>query len=158
ASTDAAGDLKLKAEWKNGLLLESQDEAFRVHVGGRTQFDIGWNGAPRAVQFGPGGTGELSDGADFRRATLRIDGTMYRILHRLVEYDCANNTINYNSPGSQPVGTPGFSEVSATLKELPFVGNFKMGFFDEPVGLTSLTSSRWLSFMERAPGIGSLNA
>jgi phosphate-selective porin OprO/OprP len=154
----SANEALLKAEWKNGLLLSSPDDAFQIHIGGRTQFDIGWNGAPKSVQFGPGGTGELSDGADFRRATLRIDGTMYRILDWVVEYDFANNTLNDNSPGAQPIGTPGFTEVSATLKDLPYVGRIKMGYFDEPIGLTTLNSSRNLSFMERAPGIGSLYA
>src|SRR5215471_6958964 len=51
----------LSASWKNGLQIESKDQAFRMHVGGTYAFDYGWNVASQAVQFGPGGIGELAD-------------------------------------------------------------------------------------------------
>src|SRR5262249_52971023 len=65
---EGEGSWPLTTSWKYGLELKSKDDEFKVHVGGRMQFDAGWNGASNAVQFGPGGTGEFQDGAFFRRA------------------------------------------------------------------------------------------
>ena len=69
---------RMHADWRDGLQIAAADEAFRVHVGGRLQFDSGWNAAGQAVQFGPGGIGELQDGADSHRRhdvrALRVGG------------------------------------------------------------------------------------
>src|SRR5262249_15050181 len=130
-------------------------DSFRFHVGGRAQFDVGWNAAGEAVQFGPGGTGPYQDGALFRRASLRVDGTMYQQINWVAEDDFCKNVDNDSGPGGQPIGAPGFTEVSATVTDLPLVGNVRAGFFKEPLGLSHLTSSRWLNFMERAPGVNS---
>lgn len=157
---DAAEESRpaLKAEWRNGLQIMSRDEAFRIHVGGNVQFDAGWNAASEAVEFGPGGIGELQDGATFRRASLRVDGTLYENISWLVEYDFANTIINDTESGPVPIGTTGFTEVSVTISSLPCVGNLRAGWMGEPLGLSALTSSRWLNFMERAPGINSFFA
>jgi hypothetical protein len=87
----------LSARWDNGLQFESADDSFRVHVGGNLAFDYGWNAASHAVQFGPGGTGELADGADFRYARIRIDGTMYQHFEWVAEFDFANSVNNDTS-------------------------------------------------------------
>jgi len=145
----------LKTEWKNGFVVTSPDEDFRIHIGGRLQFDAGWDAASHAVQSGPGGIGELQDGATFRRASLRVDGTMYENISWLVEYDFANPIINDTESGSTPIGTTGFSEAWVTISALPVVGNLRVGWIGEPAGLTYSTSSRWLDFMERSPGINS---
>src|SRR4029077_7097915 len=49
----------MTAYWKDGLQIESQNEIFRVHVGGTLQVDSGWNAVSQAVESGPGGIGEL---------------------------------------------------------------------------------------------------
>ena len=125
--------------------------------GGRAQFDSGWNIASQAVQFGPGGTGDLQDGALFRRARLRIDGTMYQWIDWVVEFDFANDVENDSSPGIQPIGSPSFTNVWIGFNEIPYVGTVRAGWLKEPIGFQHLTSSRWYNFMESSPGIGSLN-
>jgi phosphate-selective porin OprO/OprP len=145
----------LTATWKNGLQISSADDAYRVHIGGQFQFDAGVNSASDAVMFGPGGIGPLEDGATFRRATLRIDGTMYNQISWLVEYNFANTFDNDNGPDVQPIGSTAFTLVWATISELPIVGNLRLGYMKEPLGFSRLTSSRWLNFMERAPGVNS---
>jgi phosphate-selective porin OprO/OprP len=149
--------LKMSAKWDNGLVIETKDKDFQVHVGGRAQFDSGWNSASQAVQFGPGGTGELQDGALFRRARLRIDGTMYQWIDWVVEFDFANDVENDASPGSQPIGSPSFTNVWIGFNEIPYVGTVRAGWLKEPIGFQHLMSSRWYNFMESSPGIGSLN-
>jgi phosphate-selective porin OprO/OprP len=150
-------DWPLNAYWKYGLQIESKDDAFRVHVGGRLQFDYGWNAASQTVQFGPGGTGEFSDGAYFRRARLRIDGTMYEHFEWVAEFDFANDIENDTSSSPQTVGSPSFKDVWFGVNDLPYVGTLRVGWMREPIGFEHLTSSRWLNFMEHSPGTDSLN-
>jgi phosphate-selective porin OprO/OprP len=157
STEEGEGSWSLTASWKYGLEFKSKEDDFKVHVGGRMQFDAGWNAASDAVQFGPGGTGELQDGAVFRRATLRIDGTLYKHFEWAAEFDFANSTENDNSPTTQAVGTPSFTEVWFGANDVPLVGTVRVGLQKEPIGFEHLTSSRWLNFMERTPGSGSLN-
>src|SRR5262245_1038065 len=43
-------DLSMAGRWNNGMELATKDRAFRVHVGGRWQFDTSWFSADQAVQ------------------------------------------------------------------------------------------------------------
>jgi hypothetical protein len=61
--------------WNHGLELRTEDESFRVHVGGRTQFDAGWFAVDEDVQQNINHPYE--NGVDFRRARLRVDGRMH---------------------------------------------------------------------------------
>lgn len=154
--SDRSTNWPLTASWNNGLHFASADDTFRVHVGGRLQFDAGWNAASQAVQFGPGGTGELADGAYFRRARVRIDGTMYSHLEWVAEFDFANAVDNDNASTPQPIGSPSFTDVWIGVNDLPAVGTMRIGWMKEPIGLEHMTSASWLPFMERTPGSDSL--
>jgi phosphate-selective porin OprO and OprP len=153
AKVDSSSPWLLQATWNHGLMLESPDEVFRVHVGGRLQFDYGWNAASQAVQFGPGGTGEFQDGAYFRRARLRIDGTLYQHLEWVAEFDFANSAENDTGSSTQTIGTPSFADCWIAANDLPLLGTLRMGWMKEPFSFERLTSSRWLNFMERSQGI-----
>lgn len=148
-------DLAMRASWNNGLEIESAHKDFRVHVGGRTQFDTIWlEGNPDAFA-GTGGVGD-ADSVGFRRARLRIDGTMYEVIDWLVEYDLVN-TVNDNV-GLQPasevlgnvIGVPVPTELWFDFKELPVVGHLRVGNLKQPIGLEHQNSSRFLDFMERS--------
>jgi phosphate-selective porin OprO/OprP len=153
---NGAADWPMYARWNYGLEVVSRDEAFRVHVGGQLQFDHGWNAASQTVQFGPGGTGEFQDGAYFRRARIRIDGTMYDHFEWVAEFDFANNIENDTSSSPQTIGSPSFIEVWFGINDIPYLGTVRVGWMKEPIGFEHLTSTRWLNFMERAPGTDSL--
>jgi phosphate-selective porin OprO and OprP len=156
SSNSGEASWRMNADWKNGLQLTTVDEAFRVHVGGRLQFDAGWNGAGQAVQFGPGGIGELQDGALFRQARIRIDGTMYEHIEWVAEFDFANNVENDTTAGGTPIGSPSFANVWIGVNDLPLIGTLRTGWMKEPIGFEHLTSGRWRNFMELPPGGGSL--
>lgn len=147
-------DLGLNARWRNGLFLETKDEAFKVHVGGRTQVDGAWMTADNDVQFGRGGTGEVFDGVNFRRARLEVDGTFYEVVDFFAEYEFLGNT--FNTDPTLPanvrniVNTPGPTDLWATLTHIPYIGNFRIGNMKPPIGFEHITSSRWLNFMERS--------
>jgi phosphate-selective porin OprO/OprP len=148
-------DWPLAARWDNGLQLASREEIFRVHVGGTLQFDYGWNAASQSVQFGPGGIGDLQDGALLRRARIRIDGTMYEHVEWVAEYDFANTVENDNGTSTQTIGTPSFINAWIGINDLPLAGTIHVGWLKEPIGFDFINSGRWLNFMERTPGTNS---
>jgi phosphate-selective porin OprO/OprP len=145
----------MKAYWKDGLQIESSDGIFRVHVGGTLQVDSGWNTASQAVQFGPGGIGELQDGGVLRRARIRIDGTLYEHFEWVAEYDFANTVENDTGSGTQTIGTPSFINAWIGVNDIPLVGTVRAGWMKEPISFEYLKSGRWLNFMERTPGMNS---
>jgi phosphate-selective porin OprO and OprP len=149
--------IKMNATWRDGLEFQSLDNMFRVHVGGFLAFDYGWNAASHAVQFGPGGTGELADGADFRYARIRIDGTAYEHVEWVAEFDFSNSVNNDTSTSTAPIGSPSFSNVWVGYNDIPYIGTLRAGWQDEPISLQHPQSAKYLSFMERAPGYGTLS-
>jgi phosphate-selective porin OprO/OprP len=144
--------LSLWASWNHGLELKSADKQFRVHIGGRTQFDAVWFEESDAFN-GTGGIGD-QDAVDFRRARLRVDATLYEFIDFAVEYDFVNS-VNDN-PGLQPsdesntVNVTGLTDLWVNFSQLPGSGNLRIGQFKEPFGMEHLTSSRFLEFMERS--------
>lgn len=148
-----------KTGWNHGIEWMSPDKAFKVHVGGRTQFDSVWYQAEAGALAGAGGTENFTrDGVGFRRARLRADGTIYESIEYLTEWDFVN-TANAN-PGV--AGAPGANtenniynltaptDVWVRFKDIPYLGNIQVGNIKEPIGFEHLTSSRFLNFMERS--------
>lgn len=150
---EIASDLKMSASWKNGLEVQSAHKDFRVHVGGRTQVDAVWLDGSNEAFLGTGGIGD-QDSVNFRRARLRVDGTMYEFIDWACEYEFLN-TVNLNQglePATQnnTVTASCPTDLWVDFKELPVVGHLRMGNMKEPIGLEHQTSSRFLDFMERS--------
>ena len=148
-----------KATWKNQLNFESADKNFTTHFGGRTQFDSVWLGSNPAA-FGVGNGAGDADAVDFRRARLRMEGTIYKSVDYIMEFDFVNN-VNDNAglvgglptqPASAAnvINVPAPTDLWWTFREVPIVGNVRVGNQKEPIGLEHLTSSRYLDFMERS--------
>lgn len=148
-----SGDVvELRAFWKSGLMLKSNDDAFHMHVGGMLHYDHGFNTAQDAVQYGPGGIGNLQDGGLLRRARVRLEGTLYRNIDFLAEYDFANSVENDTSSGSpQTIGSPSINNAWIGVHQVPILGSIKVGWMNEPLGMENFMSSRFLPFMERMP-------
>jgi len=150
---EVGSDLKMSASWKNGVQFQSANKDFRMHVGGRTQFDICMFDNDPALLVSPavGGIGPQPDSLDMRRARLRVDGTMYETVDWVVEYDFANfvsvPTTNVQAPATS---NPAFTEVDITWTQIPVLGNFRAGNFKEPIGFEHLESDSFLDFMERS--------
>lgn len=154
AGTEVGSDLSMSATWNNGLELSTKNKDFRVHVGGRTQLDVGWFSVDPNVNSNI--NTPYGDGIDFRRARLRVDGTMYETIDWAAEYDFVNSV----RVRSQPVSatSPGFFDAAVTaptdlwwtFKELPVVGNLRIGNQKEAIGFEHLVSSRFQPFMERS--------
>lgn len=136
-------DLSMKGFWKDGPVLESPNKDFRLHVGGRMNVDFAWFGAGQRLQLGPGGVGELEDGAEFRRARVRLDGAAYEVIEWLAEFDFATAYEGLTTH-------PGITDLYFDVTQMPVIGNFRVGHFREPFGLEALTSGNALTFMERS--------
>ncbi len=141
----------MTAHWNNGLELMTEDKAFRTHIGGRYQFDNAWFSTPANVNNAIGTP--YGDGVDFRRARLRIDGTLYEVHEYAAELDFVNSARVRNQPG-----TTGFFDETLTaptdlwwqIKKLPVVGNMKIGSQKEQIGFEHIVSSRFQPLMERS--------
>ncbi|MFM7845783.1 MAG: porin [Planctomycetota bacterium] len=160
---EVGSDLKMSATWKDGLELSTANKDFRVHIGGRTQIDMGFFSVDQNVNNNI--NVPYGDGVDFRRARLRIDGTMYETIDWAAEYDFVNSIRVRNQPAgnTSPVQVPpssGTTFYDATVtaptdlwwqfKEIPFLGSIKIGNQKEQIGFEHIVSSRFLPFMERS--------
>ncbi len=144
--------LGMSGKWNNGIEFGSNNKAFKIHVGGRTQIDaVFWN---NDASFNNTGGITNQDSVNFRRGRLRVDGTFYEIIDFAAEYDFVNQ---FNVVAGSPVPENNFAAVPAitdlwvNFKEVPLIGNLKVGNFKDPIGMEHLTSSRFLEFMERSP-------
>ena len=149
---DPGSDLKMTASWKNGVQFATANKEFRMHVGGRVQWDISAfdNDPNLLVSPSVGGIGPQPDSTQFRRARLRADGTMYDVFDWVAEYDFANTLATAAPSSGQPVATvPGLTELTITWTQLPIVGNFRAGNQREPMGMEHLISDLNLDFLER---------
>jgi len=159
-SLTVGADVDMKVRWNNGLEFMSTNREFRVHVGGRAQFDT------TSFTAGPGVTAPPSEGGvnqrlagatNFRRGRFRIDGQMYENFEWLTEFDFINQ-LQVNSladpsriPQEQGVApNPAPTEVWLAITQLPYVGNLVVGNQNTLTGLEHITSDRFVNFMERS--------
>lgn len=108
------------------LEIASADGDFEVGIGGRLQFD--------AAVFDED-EGSVGNGSEVRRGRLYVAGTFNRHWHYKNQIDFAGNDVSIKDAYLRYSGLP----ARITL------GNFK-----EPFSLEELTSSRFMTFMERA--------
>ncbi len=146
----------LEASWDNGLHFASADEQFQLHIGGVAQLDTVWLIGPQSVFALPGGgTSGVGNAqaTQLRRAILQADGTIFGDFDYTIQYDFANAS-NDNS-GLQPPSFGNLSSSPAPLniwmqaREVPYLGNVRIGNQDKPIGMTNNTSGATLPFMER---------
>lgn len=103
-----------------------KDEAKKLEIGGRIQVDAAvYNNDPGL---------KLGNGAEFRRARLYAKGQIDDF-HYKAQYDFAGNATTIKDLYIKYTGLPAAIQV----------GNFK-----EPFSLEELTSSKYITFMERA--------
>ncbi len=126
-----------QAYWHNGFILKSTDGNFDLKFGGRVQTDFAFFQYDSELDELFDG---LKNGAEFRRARFFNQGTVY-------------GKVNYKIQVDFTSGSAVFKDVYIGLKGLPGVGNLRVGHFKEPMRLEVLTSSKYITFMERAPGV-----
>jgi phosphate-selective porin OprO and OprP len=137
---------KLNVIWDNGAVMESPDKAFRLHVGGRFDFDNTWYRQSSDLPF------LLQDGSDMRRARLRADGEIGENVDFVTEVNFANIQDVTNEDTTAQVGSVGLTDFYVTFKQVPLLKNVRIGHYGIPIGLEHTTSSNNWYYMEYSPG------
>ncbi|KKK75327.1 hypothetical protein LCGC14_2874820, partial [marine sediment metagenome] len=120
--------------WKQGVHLDSPDDFLKLKFGGRVQWDYGWYGGNQLRDdLGI----ELESQSEVRRARLYMSGEMAKFLAFKFQFDFAGADTTMKA-------------FYVRVKKLPVVGNFTIGHFYEPFGLETMTSSKHVTFIERA--------
>jgi len=113
-----------------GLKVASGDGAFKFQLGGRLMMDAAYYDKDKT---------RLGNGAEIRRARLFAKGTVYNDWFYKGQLDFAGNSVSVKD---FYLGYQGFKPVK-----------IKIGHHHEPFGLNELTSSKYITFMERGlPG------
>ena len=126
-----ADDSTLKVFWKDSLRLESVDGKNKLRIGGR----IHWDNAFFADDEFDGE--RLDDGDVFRRTRLYVSGQIQERYDFKMQYDFAN-------------GSAAFKDVNFGIRDLPVLGNIRIGQFKEPFSLEEIASSNDITTIERA--------
>ena len=123
--------------WKGAPLYEDKENGWSFKPRGRIQYDAGWVGNPDDDPNGGLLTRNLGFNSRARRIRLGAEGTIPGGFGYKFEMDFANSTV-------------GFGDVILTYapKDKPY--NFIIGNHETWNGLEQISSSRFLSFMERA--------
>ncbi len=159
-----------KGNWLgDGLTFTSNDGDFKYHLGGVAQLDfVGFANTPNSITI-PGGAG-IQESTNFRRLRVRAEGTMYDNIDWVSEFDFAlalQNTDQLNA-SAQNLGLRSFptgvgvqagntinviqpTTVFMTLKDIPIVGNVRIGSQHDWFNLEATMSARFQDFMERSP-------
>ena len=129
-------------KWSNRFQLDRNDGAYQLRFGGRIMTDTAFvwlNDGLGADLAALGIDPKDGSGAEFRRARIFFEGTVYERAFFKAQYDFANT-------GD---GKSDFKDVYLGLKKLGFVRDVRVGHFKEPFLLEEWTSSKYLTFMER---------
>lgn len=119
-----------------GLEIETKDGNFKMAMGGRLQLD----GQMSQNDHNAPQNARLNSGAALRRGRIHMDGTLYKDFDFKFEYDFVRGS------GTNAAGiTDAWVEYTA-LKPI----SFTVGQFKEPFSLESVTSNRYLTFIERS--------
>jgi phosphate-selective porin OprO/OprP len=127
-------DKTFKVYWKDGLRAETANKKFTTKIGGRIQND--WSTGTQDSDI-TAAIGDFKNGVEFRRARLYIEGTIYDDIIYKAQYDFAG-------------GDADFKDVYLGMQNIPYVGTVKIGQFKEPFSLEELTSSNYITFLERS--------
>ncbi|MEN8123857.1 MAG: porin [Bacteroidota bacterium] len=128
-----------QVKWDNGFKIESQDKNFKLKFGGRIHLDHAYFSQDNDLDAAFGEL-ESNDGTEFRRARFFISGVLYKNVEFKLQMDYAG-------------GAAKMKDVYIGVKNIPIVGRIRVGHMKEPLRFDALTSSKYITFMERAiPG------
>lgn len=123
-------------KWDNGFKVESADKAFKLKFGGRIMVDHAYLFQNDELDSNFGKL-ESKSGSEFRRARLFTSGTVYENVAFKIQIDFSGGGFS-------------FKDVYIGITDIPGVGTIRVGHVKEPFRLDALTSSKYITFMERA--------
>ena len=123
-----------RAFWDKGLKFATADGDFKMAIGGRVQYDLGWISQDEDSRKA---FGDLPDGTEFRRLRLEATGDIYRNGFFKIQMDFAGGSAN-------------LKDAYVGIKGVPLFGSLVAGHMYEPFCLDTQTSSKYIEFMERS--------
>jgi phosphate-selective porin OprO and OprP len=119
--------------WSKGYQINSSDGNFKMKFGGRIMLDF--------LSISPDSYYDtivsFTRGVEFRRLRFFNQGQIYRNISYKLQIDFAAGRVN-------------LKDAYINISKVPGLGNLKIGHFKEQIGLELLTSSKYITFMERA--------
>jgi phosphate-selective porin OprO/OprP len=149
--TEVGNDRTLRARWENGFVADTADQSFRIHLGGRLDFDNSWFTQDDNLLIGKTPDQHMLDGTLMRRMRLRADGRLWDLIDFACEVNFANiqDVSNVDSDTVQ-IGSVGLTDCYVTFREVPFLGNVRVGHLQAPISLERYSSSNAWYYMERS--------
>ncbi len=129
-------DKEIKIQWKNGLRFTSEDKAVDVKFVGRILSDWAVISADQELKDAFGETLLEGSGTEFRQARIEFSGTIYNDITFRAEYDFVG-------------GDADFKDVWMGMKNIPYLGQIRIGHQKEPFSLEQLNNVMYLVFMEK---------
>jgi phosphate-selective porin OprO/OprP len=132
-----------KAYWKDGLRVERKDGKIKTRWGGRIMLDwanIDGEEAFEDALVAEGESGPLEGtGVEFRRLRFFTSGTLYETMGYKLQVDLTGQDVD-------------LKDAYIDFLKVPYVANnvLRIGHNKEPISLEELTSSKYITFMERA--------
>ncbi len=130
--------------WRNGIVTQSDDGLFKLHVGGYAEVDFGAMNSDAqlkemAKSLSTSSTTYLSNGygTEIRRLRPTMSGTLW-------------GNIDFESQMDFGDGNTRVANLWARVNDVPYIGNIQIGHQKENFSLEELTSDEWTTFMERA--------
>lgn len=98
--------------------------------------------------------GNMLNGTQFRRARIGLQGEAFQVMDYRIEMDFAGTASGLAGTSTSPTATTfeqvAFKDVYVTVKELPWVGNIRIGHFKECFSMEILDADDCTEFMERS--------
>ena len=130
------GEKEILTYYNNGFKMRTPDNQFKFQVGGRIMHDWGFFNESETFEST---FGQQENGARFRRVRFFMAGILY-------------NTVKFKWDIDVDGGSNGvtFKDMYIRIAYIPILGNFQVGHFKRPASLDSVTSSKYLTFIERS--------
>ena len=123
-------------KWDNGFKLESSDKKFKLKFGGRVMVDHAFFSQDSGLDQLFGDL-ETTSATEVRRARLFFAGTVY-------------SNVDFKLDLGFEGGIVALKDVYFGIKNIPVIGNLRVGNVKEPFRLEMLTSSKYITFSERS--------
>jgi phosphate-selective porin OprO/OprP len=126
----------LGAYWDNGIRLKSEDNVFKIKIGGRILNDWGSINADDEIKQAFSGETVNGNGTEMRQARFYMSGTIYNQFIFNAEYDFAGTDAD-------------FTDVWVGMNKIPGLGEVRIGHQKEPFSLERMNSIKYTTFIER---------
>jgi len=129
-------DNSFNFKWDNGFKVKSADENFQFKFGGRIMLDHAFFSQNDALNDVYGNLLTTS-ATEIRRARFFLSGVVYK-------------NIEFKLDLGFEKGEVAFKDAYLGIKNIPVLGTLRLGNVKEPLRLEMLTSSKYITFMERS--------